>query len=195
MVDISSELVTLLKYLLPGFLAAWVFYGFTAHEKSSQFERVVQAVIFTLIVQSILALLTLTGLTEDLKTNTSAQDFLSVVIAIFIGFIFALFANRDWLHAVLRKIGFTKQTAYPSEWFGTFNKYDGYIVLHLNDGRRIYGWPKEWPPSHDQGHFYIVEVSWLEGETEEHYLGDKGVQGILIAAHEVRWVEFMKKED
>ncbi len=51
--ELAKDFVVLLTYLLPGFLAAWVFYGLTSHPKPSQFERVVQALIFTLIIQTL----------------------------------------------------------------------------------------------------------------------------------------------
>ena len=46
----SGDIVSVIYYLLPGFVAAWVFYGLTAHPKASPFERVVQALIFTVVV-------------------------------------------------------------------------------------------------------------------------------------------------
>ena len=49
----SSEIVGVVSYLLPGFLAAWVFFGLTSHPKQTPFERVVQALIFTAIVQGL----------------------------------------------------------------------------------------------------------------------------------------------
>ena len=49
----SSEIVKVIYALLPGFLTAWVFYGLTAHPRQGTFERVVQALIFTGIVQAI----------------------------------------------------------------------------------------------------------------------------------------------
>jgi len=49
--SISQNVVTILQYLLRGFLVAWVFYGFTSYPKP-QFERVIQALIFTLIIQA-----------------------------------------------------------------------------------------------------------------------------------------------
>lgn len=54
--EMSKEVVLVLVYLLPGFLAAWVFYGLTSHPKPSQFERVVQAVIFTFVIQTLIPL-------------------------------------------------------------------------------------------------------------------------------------------
>jgi hypothetical protein len=48
---ISPDILNLIYKLLPGFLSAWVFYGLTAHPKASPFERVVQALIFTVMIQ------------------------------------------------------------------------------------------------------------------------------------------------
>ncbi len=53
MPELSKETIALLQYLLPGFLASWVFYGTTSHPKPQQFERVIQALIFTFLVQSL----------------------------------------------------------------------------------------------------------------------------------------------
>jgi len=39
--EITKDFIILVTYLLPGFLAAWVFYGLTSPPKPSQFERVV----------------------------------------------------------------------------------------------------------------------------------------------------------
>ncbi len=49
----ASYVITILQYLLPGFIAAWVFYALTSYPKRSQFEQVIQALIFTMVVQSL----------------------------------------------------------------------------------------------------------------------------------------------
>ena len=43
----SSEVVTILAFLLPGFVATAVFHSLTAHPKPNEFDRIVQALIFT----------------------------------------------------------------------------------------------------------------------------------------------------
>ena len=50
MPELSKDVVALLQYLAPGFIMAWVYYGLTSHAKPSQFERVVQALIFTVVL-------------------------------------------------------------------------------------------------------------------------------------------------
>lgn len=49
----DSDIVAAIYQLLPGFVTAWIFYGLTAHPKTSPFERVIQALIFTLFVETI----------------------------------------------------------------------------------------------------------------------------------------------
>ncbi|MEX0343890.1 MAG: DUF6338 family protein, partial [Rhizobiaceae bacterium] len=178
-------------------LAAWVFYGLSAYEKPSQFERVVQAFIFTLAVQFFVSLFGIIYPFEKFDGDKGAnftiyiETVVSVVFAFLVGFSFAVIANKDWIHKILRKLNLTEQTSYPSEWFGVLTTQKTYIVLHLHDERRLYGWPKEWPQTSEKGHFLIIQASWIEENGQEIYLGDKGVDGILIAVSEVKWVEFI----
>jgi len=48
---VSNGIIIVLKYLLPGFVSAWIFYGLTAWQKPPEFERVIQAFIFNMFVQ------------------------------------------------------------------------------------------------------------------------------------------------
>lgn len=195
MENFAQGFVALLQYLLPGFLAAWVFYGLTSHPKPSQFERVVQALIFTLVVQAVTY-----GLGEALHAggwavstaglDTGSGVATSVVSAFVVGAVFAFGANSDLAHRGCRKIGITRETAYPSEWFGAFLKNVTYIVLHFHDERRLYGWPIEWPSEPKQGHFVIQQPSWLTDNGEEPVTG---VESILVDVEDVMWVEFMAK--
>ena len=91
----------------------------------------------------------------------------------------------------MRRAGITKETSYSSEWFGEFSRNVTYVILHLDDERRIYGWPVEWPSSPKKGHFSLVQAAWIADDDEEVPL--TGVDSILIAASDVKWVEFMEK--
>lgn len=196
MENVAADVVEILRYLLPGFLAAWVFYGFTSFEKPSQFERVVQALIFTLIVQVIVYLYRV--IAQIIAKywvigpwNNDVALVISVIVATILGFTFAYFSNNDKFHACIRKLGVSKETSYPSEWYGEFSNKITYVVLHLDGERRLYGWPKEWPSISGKGHFAIQQASWLQEEGEEIPL--TGVETIMIPAREVHMVEFMKK--
>jgi hypothetical protein len=43
--------------------------------------------------------------------------------------------------------------------------------LHLNDERRIYGWPEEWPSDPRAGYFSIAEAEWIEAVDDEEGKG------------------------
>lgn len=144
----TSEIVTAIYQLLPGFVSAWIFFGFTAHAKPAPFERVIQALIFTLFAE---ALAQLTGFcflkmgegrnpAENWgEWNLSVVFIWKVGYAVLMGFVFAIVANNNWLHGRLPN-WITKRTSYPSEWFSAFNRTQTYVYLHLDDGRRVYGW-------------------------------------------------------
>lgn len=190
----AKDFVAILQYLLPGFVSAWVFYNLTSYSKPSQFERVVQAMIFTLFNQVTLKIVEfcskyigkywLVG-----KWGESSNLIWSFVIALLMGLVFSYFANNDALHKYLRGKKITRSTSFPSEWFGAFYS-ETFVVLHFNDERRLYGWPIEWPSDPTKGHFIISDPSWLDNEKEKRITG---VKNILINVNDVKWIEFLEK--
>lgn len=197
----AKDFVTLFQYLLPGFVTAWILYSLTSYAKPSQFERVVQALIFTILVQGFVYLikksLFLIGNIWSLFVWNSHSDLIwSIVVAVLLGIVFSYFANNDKVHEKLRDFGVTRETSYPSEWFGAFLKNVTYVVLHLEGERRLYGWPKEWPSEPDKGHFVLVQPSWLNEEAkheEDKQIILTGVSSIMVDAKDVKMVEFMEK--
>jgi hypothetical protein len=75
-------------------------------------------------------------------------------------------------------------------------------VLHLKDGRRIFGWPLQWPSDPTAGYFELVESKWLQGATVDDRSAEKGTQNaastatvvdsILVPAVDVKMVEILK---
>lgn len=190
MEGLSAGAITLLQYLLPGFVAAWIFYGFTAHPKPSQFERVVQALIFTFIVQIVseIARAGLSGSDLDLVVPTPVADLMAACL---LGIAAAYSVNSDKLHSAARRLGLTHRNSYVSEWFSAFAGKATYVVLHLKDDRRIYGWPREWPSRPTDGHIRLEQVSWLLDDQEVKL---ESVRSILIDVRDIRWVEFIEPE-
>jgi hypothetical protein len=191
----SGSVVTILQFLLPGFVTAWIFYSLTSYPKPSQFERVVQALIFTIFIQPTVAILKFALLkigeywSVGIWSETSSIV-TSIIVAILYGLIFSAFANNDKLHNFLRSSGITRETSYPSEWFGSFLTRVTFVVLHFEDERRLYGWPTEWPSEPTTGHFVITDPSWLVDGEEQRIIG---VSSIIVDVKDVKWVEFMEK--
>jgi len=196
--DVGQKLITLLQYLLPGFFAAWVYYGLTPVPVPSQFERIIQALIFTLLVQP------LTFATKFLclaageywtvsPWSATSEVTASIASAFFLGLVFAAFANNDRFHALMRWLRVTRETSYPSEWFNAFHDSEIYVVLHLKDSRRIYGWPTIWPSVPNTGHFVLEEASWLDEKNEQTPITN--VSQVLVPAIEVQLIEFVPPQE
>ena len=138
----TNEVVTILAFLLPGFVAVTVFYALTSHPKPSELERIVQALAFTIASQAIasVAVYFLNLTITEVRWAEFEEIVLPFVISVALGSIAVVAANHDFPHRFLREIGFTKETSYPSEWYGAFAENDGqYVVLHLKNGNRLYG--------------------------------------------------------
>ncbi|MGE0758372.1 MAG: DUF6338 family protein [Pirellulaceae bacterium] len=206
----SGELVSLLYYLLPGFFTAWVFHGLTAHRRAEPFERVVQALIFTAIITVPVffiqwGLLFLGRHFFALGNWSKEGGFVaSMFVAFFLGHLIAICANNNAYHQLLYQVprkffagrrflgvcSITKRTSFPSEWFSALNGEPRFVVLHLVDGRRIFGWPYEWPDHADAGHFVLMEAEWVLNENERAPLYN--VERMIIPVSEVKFVDILK---
>jgi hypothetical protein len=198
---LSKELLDLLYNLLPGFLAAWVFYALTAHPKPSPFERVVQALVFTVIVRALIIMVRGVCLHIGRWHTIGVWDaqidlVVSLVVAVLLGLLFAEFANKDRFHGWIRKLGWSTRTSFPSEWYSAFYRFTRerhWVVLHLKGERRLFGWPEEWPDEPDHGHFIIEQPEWLLTTGERAPLHN--VERFIVAAGEVEMVEFVRADE
>jgi hypothetical protein len=193
MPELSKDVVSLLQYLLPGFLVAWVFYGLTSHQKPSQFERVVQALIFSIGVQIVIFferwLLEFIGTWKSIGYWTTNSDLIaSFVTALLVGIAIAYIAEKDILHGTLRRFNLSSRSSHISEWYMAFTRQPRFIVIHFADERRLYGWPKIWPSDSEKGHFLIEQPEWLDVEGS----GDNLPEYLLVNVGEVKWIEFIK---
>ncbi|WP_447875177.1 DUF6338 family protein [Serratia fonticola] len=200
MESISSEIFDILKYLLPGFLTAWVFHALTAHPKQNQFERIVQALIFTLFIRCAIAITEyvllkigkLCGTYTLGPWNETSELLWSVFYSLFIGFTLVFFANNGYFHDLLAKLKITKQSPYPSEWEDIFNNVTTYVIVNLKNGRRISGWPRIFPSDPTKGHIVLENPEWIKGG---RYIPLNGAQFITISSTDIEYVEFLNEEE
>ena len=195
----SKTIIDVLTYLLPGFITAELLYALTPAPRRIPFERVIQALIFTLVIQVSVsaikyALLWMGHATAPwgLWTDAVALGW-SVFVGFALGFFMAWAANSDRIHGVLRILRITHQTSYASEWYGQFCRHQGYVVLHMGGNRRLLGWPEEWPSAPDAGHFVVASGQWLLEEDGKNKIVElAGVHRILVKAQDVEMVEMMR---
>lgn len=194
----NVEIISFIEYLLPGFVAAWIFHGLTAHLKPTPFEQIVKALIFTAFTKPLVGgtEVAMLGIGSSLGsvgtwTDTSSLTW-SLLYAIVLGFGFSSLANtghfHDWLPDWI-----TKRTSFPSEWFSAFNKYKRYVYLHLKGDRRLRGWATEWPDQPDSGHFVVQQAAWILDDNTRVPL--HLTEAMLVPASEVEMVEFETPPD
>ena len=188
MIWATNEVVGIMVFLLPGLVASAIFYSLTSHPKPNEFGQVVQALMFTILSQA--ASWAISLLWPQMGRREDWQLFFPVPVAAAIALIAAFCSNHDTVHRMLRWARVTRETSYPSEWYSAFAENDDcYVVLHFQDGRRLYGWPQEWPSHPGGGHFIVAEGEWL---VDDERFPVEGASVILIPAHEVKMVELVK---
>lgn len=191
----KPELIAFVYALLPGFLTAWIFYGLSAYSKPSSFERVIQALVFTLLAeistQMIRFVSLFIGTQYSLGVWSDEVHFGWKVIAATVIGVFAVAVVQNNLFAKIPKfLRLTSKTAYPSEWFSAFTRSKCYIYLHLDGERRLRGWPEEWPDDPSKGHFVMMDAQWILDDNSRIPLSL--TERFLVPASDVERVEFEK---
>lgn len=189
----TSEVVAVLTFLLPGFVGAAVFYALTSHPRPGEFDRVVLALVFTTVGQAVAWLARLlVGVWTEYAWPSGLELTVAVASAVGVALLVVYVSNHDIIHGVLRRIGVTGETSYPSELYSAFaERPDCYVVLPLRGTRRLYGWVEEWPSRPPNGYFRVSEAIWLDGEQPTPMTG---VVVVLVRAIEVEMIEFLGPE-
>lgn len=193
---VSTEIITVLQYLIPGLLASKILESLLPTEEKKEFTLLIESLIYTVIINVIVKLLKylalLIGSIYSLGTwNDSLEIIVSIIVAILFSIITSYILNNDVIHSLLRNKSITRETSYIKGWYGAFSEHNSqFIVLHLKDERRIMGLPTEWPTKPDEGIFQLQNADWLLDKNKIISLDN--VDTILIKAQDVLFVEFVK---
>lgn len=196
---VSGDLLTLLTKLLPGFLAAAIFHALTAYPKRDIFDRIVTALIFTLVsgvlvlpLRELFFLMGREGIVLGDWTSETQLAWMTLFGAsLGVGWAYAI--NHDCPHRLLRRLGVTKKTAIPTSWFSAFGIYDRFVILHFENGRRLMGWPREWPDEPGTGHFVLERPAWVLDDGQKVPMNQ--VEGMLVPSQGIELVEFLRFAD
>jgi len=187
-----GELTSVLRFVLPGLVMAWAFYGLSSYQKPGEFERVAQALVFTALLDVAARLLVVAGIVLGRLAwplfPAPEIAILAAGLAMPAGVMLAYLANNDIVHTALRGLGVTTASGRPDQWDAAFRLYRGYVTLDLFDGRRISGWPVEWPDRPGEGQFLLHGHRWVTSAGST--LSDSTSNAILVPAKEVEYVEF-----
>ena len=179
----NLDALQVLLALLPGFLTVQVLDVLVVREDRKPFERVIQALIFTFLVH-VLWYFSKAALPAPPGGDLTGLAFSSLVLGL--GVTFAI--NSGFIHKLLRWCRLTRAASRPSEWYDAFYEKKEHVVLHLKDGRRVFGWPKLYPLRPDKGHLLVENAEWLD--RPDPSIGRRDLD-FLIDVTDVRFVEFV----
>lgn len=180
--------------LLPGFLSTAVYEGLTVVTDRTPFDRIVQALTSSFYAYAAwFVVLWLVAFWKEWAPTWQTHFVAVAGLGVLWGGLTAWNANHDTLFGrfpgLRAKLG--KSSASPSNWYRAFKENELYVVAHLRDGRRVYGWPKLYSGSPTTDHLFLVKAQWLPGDSGDSTPDSEYGTKILIPAAEIELVEFV----
>ena len=199
-----KDLISVLYFLLPGLLSLAIINRLVVSKDKDVFDKIVRAFLFTFInlvlfaaIRWILELIP--GIAFDRgEYFTPGNLFLMISCAVAIGFAWAYELNNEPILQRLRepkgwKWRFTRRTYKPSTWYETFFSMQKYVVVHLEDGRRVYGWPRFFSDDPNERAVFLEDASWLNDKNG--FVNDPRISVFLDKSSGIKLIEFLEPQD
>lgn len=145
---VSLDAIRVLSFLIPGFIASKVFDVLFERPERSEFGRIVEALIFSMLIYTAYA--PIMGISpvriEDENTRqllySPAGFALLVSLSVIIPGILAGVATNGIHIWIARKLRLTNRTGKNSVWLDVFESKKNFVEINLKDGRVFRGWPE-----------------------------------------------------
>jgi hypothetical protein len=186
-VSISFEGLALLVVLLPGFLSSLILSQLTVRTKPDTSTRVVEALLFSWLNYALLAGLfgvqpsLIHGDVEAALVANARFALAAMPTSLLFPMILAWLITKNYHMRVLRKVGITRHTSRATVWLDVLLDQERYVVCHLSDGRRVFGWPAYYSDTGDDQLLYLQDPAWI---TDDGAYLDLGVHGLFLVKRE-----------
>lgn len=181
----TSEAFGILLLLLPGFACAYIVEKLTVRKKQSDFDKVIEAFLFSLILYIVVAPFfdfTLPLVWNRLTLSGSEQYILHLrwlylavlaICAAVLAIIYSANLNHDWVLRLLRKIGVTQRTARNTIWNDTFQDIQAsYVLVEIAGNRRLIGFVRYYSDDPEENSIFLEDAAWI--------LDDEGTQQPIL---------------
>ena len=190
-----KEIIPILIFLLPGFLTGKMLDLLVVAKPKDVFDRIVQAFVFTFI--NLLCFSVVRWLLEKFSGHqfdheqffTVGNLLITIFCAVGIALICSYEVRNEWLINWLREKKITKKGYKPSTWLETFEHVEKYVVVHLNDGRRVYGWPTYYSDEPEERAIYLEDASWLDDQN--NLINNPPISIFLDEKTGIQFIEFL----
>jgi Family of unknown function (DUF6338) len=190
-----SDLIPVLVFLLPGFVSSGIVALLVIRKPAEPFGQVIEAFIFTMLNLALFTVLrSVVMRIPGLRLNnrdffTSGNLLMMTFCAVVVGLAWSYEANNQIIFRLLRKLKLTGRTTKPSVWIDVFSENRTYVVVHLKDERRVYGWPRRYSDDASERVIYLEQATWLGEDNEE--LNDPPIDILLDKDSEIAFMEFV----
>lgn len=198
----THEALTVLIFLLPGFLSERLADAITVRPPRSAAMEVVEALIFSLLIYLVYSIVGfVVGLPPIVSLVGSAgmiavsgQSIWGVAVLVVGALVFAaaqaVIVNYEWFDWFAYKAGLTKRLTTRSVWLDTFGTFRGvWIRVHLESGEKIVGWPRFYSENTSEPELFLAD-SYIERTGTVTYIDGPGI--LLTPTAKIAMIELLK---
>lgn len=147
----TSNIAATITYLLPGFLAYWVYRMFVTARQESDFILTVKSLLWSIAINVAIGLkFEAQGLDAPEVWQRSSTIVLQLLLALITGVLLGWLEMRFCLlRSAVRWVG-TRRTYFPQIWQRFFAEGELTVYVRLNNGSMYYGTPTMYTESPDE---------------------------------------------
>jgi hypothetical protein len=195
----KAEALSILLVLLPGFAAAYLVQLLAARRKQSELDKVVEALIFSLLLYLITLPIFGYALPIAWHTNTGQISinwlhlFALAALALVLGAIYAASINHNWLTAPFRRFKISERSARSSVWNDVFSDIQGFVQVGMSDGKSVIGWIRKYSDEDEDHVLFLEEAAWIDEEGNESQINGPGI--LITKNSRIEYVMFLDSEN
>jgi hypothetical protein len=200
----KMEALGVLLILLPGFACAYIVQFLAVRRKQSELDKVVEALLFSLILYVITLPIFGHNLPVSLQSATDRPDVYQILVdyghlatlaglAVLFALLYAANINHDWLMWIFRKMRITERTSRSTIWNDAFQEIGGFVRVGITDGRCLVGWVRDYSDDAVDPSLFLETAAWIvkeeDGNEIEMPIGDPGI--LLTKEMPIEYVIFL----
>lgn len=199
----SFEGLKIMLLLVPGFLTMLIHESLAEKKARSPLDKVFTILLYDIFIFGIylayfrifpsqkLIFLNIKSGDADLIKLSFQNVVIISIISMLLGIFFAVCNIYGWPYKLLRKLKITYRTGRSSVWNDVFYENQGnYLIVHLDDGVRIFGWASDFSADPDPKYLFIKEAKYL-GSRRKADVEVKGPGLLITNESKIKYIEFL----
>ncbi len=184
--ELTIEGLLALLILLPGFLASELVRVLSTRPKRSEFDKIIQAFVYSLLVYVCFAALNGSfPITIHVESGDGTSYYFPelhfwplaevTAIAIILAVAVAAMMNNNFPLSLFQRWRITQRTFRPSVWNDVSNKGTQYVQVELADGRNVMGWLAYFSDTPQEAALYLEDAAWLTEDLSQVPINGPGI--------------------